>query len=80
MNLQAYLIIDDVVKIRINTGSELLLKTSLENSLSVGDYLIKNTGSDTLTIYKAGKGAIDKYIFQIRDDLGYPLKLKGKEK
>jgi hypothetical protein len=72
--LQAHVLLNESVKKSIRTGSELHKKITLDSVLSVGDYLVKNAASDTLFIYKAQSNDTVRYSFELRDDLGYPLK------
>jgi hypothetical protein len=72
--LHAYLVLDDSIKRRIKTGHELAESFSLDSILGFGDLLIKKSGSDSILIYKVQNMDTLKYCFQLRDDLGYPLK------
>jgi hypothetical protein len=75
--LQAYLSLNDSMKRRIKTGHELAKSFSLDSILSLGDRLIKKSGSDSVLIYKIQNGDTLQFSFQLRDDLGYPLKKKS---
>lgn len=75
--LQAYLLLNDSTKRRIKTGHELAESFSLDSILSLGDRLIKKPGSDSVLVYKIQNGDTLKFSFQLRDDLGYPLKKKN---
>lgn len=72
--LQAYILLNDSSKRRIKTGYELSTEIILDSILNVGDYLVKDYGSDMIYLYKTQGSDTTKYIFQLRDDLGYPLK------
>lgn len=74
--LQAYILLNDSLKRRIKTGHELTKSFSLDSILNLGDQLIKKSGSDNIFIYKIQNGDTLKFTFQLRDDLGYPLKNK----
>lgn len=75
--LQAYLSLNDSIKRRIKTGHESTEKIILDSILNVGDRLIKEPGSDILLVYKIENSDTLKFSFQLRDDLGYPLKKKN---
>lgn len=75
--LQAYLSLNDSIKRRIKTGHELAKSFSLDSILSLGDRLIKKPGNDSVLIYKIQNGDTLKFSFQLRDDLGYPLKKRN---
>lgn len=71
---QVYLVLDGSIKKRIRTGYELTQELMLDDVLAEGDRLVKESGTDILHIYKVQSNDTLKYIFELRDDLGYPLK------
>lgn len=75
--LQAYLSLNDSIKRRIKTGHELARSFSLDSVLSLGDQVIKHSGSDSVLIYRIQNGDTLKFGFQLRNDLGYPLNNKN---
>lgn len=72
--LHAYLVLDDSLKREIKTGHELAKSFTLDSILGLGDILIKYSGNDSVLIYKVQSRDTLKYCFQLRDNLGYPLK------
>jgi len=74
--LQAYILLNGSLKRRITTGHEFTKKVILDSILNVGDRLLKEPGSDILLVYKIENSDTIKFSFQLRDDLGYPLKKK----
>jgi hypothetical protein len=74
--LHAYVLLNDSVKKRIRVGHELARLSSLDSLLKVGDLLIKKYGSDTLYICKVQGSDTLRYSFQLRDDLGWPIRKK----
>lgn len=72
----AYIVLDDSVKKRIRVGYELTKELKLDDILTIGELLIKKTGSDKLFLYKIENQDTIKYVFELRDDLGYPLQKK----
>jgi len=71
--LHAYVVLDST-KVQFKTGFELSSKALLDSVLSIGDYLIKPSGTDVLTIKKVTKSDTTTYRFQLTDAKGYPLK------
>jgi len=72
--LQAYVLLNDSLKRRIKTGHELTKEIILDSVLNIGDYLVKEHGSDIVFVYRIQNSDTLEYRFQLRDDLGYPLK------
>jgi hypothetical protein len=72
--LQVYLLLNDSLKRRIKTGHELDKSIILDSVLNISDYLFKEPGSDVLFVYKVVGSDTIRYSFQLRDDLGYPLR------
>lgn len=70
---QAYLILNGSIKRRIRTGYELDRGLMLDEVITEGLLLFKDTGNDTIFLYKIELGDTLKYSFQIRDDMGYPF-------
>ena len=71
---QAYLTLDGLAKKRIRTGYELVQELMLDDVLEPNDRLIKEAGTDRVQIYKIKSNDTLIYEFELRDDLGYPLK------
>lgn len=71
---QVYLLLNDSLKRRIKTGLEMDKSIVLDSALNVSDHLVKEPGSDVLFVYKVLDNDTIKYRFQLRDDLGYPLR------
>ena len=71
---QAYLTLDGLAKKRIRTGYELVQELMLDDVLEPNDRLIKEAGTDRVQIYKVKSNDTLIYEFELRDDLGYPLK------
>ena len=72
--LQAYVLLNDSLKRRIKTGHEVAKEIILDSVLTIGDYLVKERGSDMVSVYQIENSDTLKYRFQLRDDLGYPLR------
>ena len=70
----ADLIINDSIKIRINTSSELRTKNYFDNLVKIGDIISKKPGTDIISIYHFIDCDTFKYEFMIQDDQHYPLK------
>lgn len=72
--LQAYVTLNDSLKRRVKTGHELTKEITLDSVLNIGCYLKKAHGTDVVLVYRIHNNDTLEYRFQLRDDLGYPLK------
>lgn len=74
---QAYLLFEGSLKRRVSTSYELHNNETLDSVLRIGDFLFKQSSSDTLFIYRIQNTDTIKFSFELRDDLGYSLKEKS---
>lgn len=71
----AFVIFSNNLKRRIIASNELSTDTlSLDDILAVGDLLIKEPNSDTLSILRIRSADTLKYTFVLHNEFGYPLK------
>jgi hypothetical protein len=72
---QAFIELNDSLKRSIMTSYSITEKKSLDYALDIGAlFMWKESGSDKLYLYKVHNIDTLTFVFEIRDESGYPLK------
>lgn len=72
----AYILLKDSTKLQLHASYELTHELSLDEILQVGDFLVKESGTNTFLVYRIENSDTLIFNFELNDDLGYPLKKK----
>lgn len=74
---QAFVLINDSLKINISVGFEIETGVVLDKILQSGDLLIKKYGQEELLILRVINTDTLIFRFELTDGLGYPLRRKN---